>query len=161
MIFSAFLESIKFIGHMLPVSFLRIFLGYVYFQQGLARLENGWLDKPILSSRFSDALEMGQVAPFFVYLIEKIGYPYWFYLTFLLIGIEIATGISYLLGYVVRPMSILIAIVTAFQVLAISTHDLTLAKLLLVVHIFLAWIGAGRVLGFDYYFFKRYRGFWW
>jgi thiosulfate dehydrogenase [quinone] large subunit len=34
-------------------------------------------------------------------------------------------------------------------------------KTILAIHLILAWVGAGRCLGFDYYFFKRRRGFWW
>ena len=34
-------------------------------------------------------------------------------------------------------------------------------KTILAVHVMMAWVGAGRCLGFDYYFFKRRRGIWW
>jgi thiosulfate dehydrogenase (quinone) large subunit len=31
----------------------------------------------------------------------------------------------------------------------------------LVLFLILAWLGAGRCLGLDYFFYKRDRGMWW
>jgi thiosulfate dehydrogenase [quinone] large subunit len=36
-----------------------------------------------------------------------------------------------------------------------------LHKLHFVLFLVLAWLGAGRCLGLDYFFYKRDRGIWW
>ena len=85
----------------------------------------------------------------------------WQVLAFAFLGIQMAISVSYIVGYVVRPMALLAALFT-FQMLYLSpAGSQDLLKILLAVHIAFAWVGAGRCLGFDYYFFKRVRGFWW
>ena len=48
----AYFESLKYVGHLLPVSFLRIFLGYFYIEQAL----HDWKLHILGSSAISDLL---------------------------------------------------------------------------------------------------------
>ncbi len=160
--FAAFFESIKFVAHLLPVSFLRIFFGYVYLQQAIEHYDLGWLDKPALSLWLNQALLKAEIPPWYAWLIENAAIPYWQQTTFIIIGLEAAIGISYLVGYLVRPIALIGAGMMLAQFAFVPTLDqLVNYKILFVVHVFLAWIGAGRVLGFDYYFYKKQRGIWW
>ncbi|MFZ4405402.1 MAG: hypothetical protein ACOYOK_14985, partial [Pseudobdellovibrionaceae bacterium] len=85
----------------------------------------------------------------------------WQTAAFILLGLEFAIAVSYILGYVVRPMA-LIAVVLGLNLIFISdTKYEDLYKTFIALHIVFAWLGAGRCLGFDYYFFKRRRGLWW
>jgi thiosulfate dehydrogenase (quinone) large subunit len=158
---ASFFESIKFIGHLLPVSFLRIFLGYMYLEQGFNHIHLGWLDKPVLSSKLSEILLDESVTEWYRFLFEVIGIPHWLEVSFLIILLEIGIGISYLLGYLVRPMALIAASMVWFHMGISNPSQLMDLKIVLVVSIFLAWIGAGRVLGLDYYFYKKHRGIWW
>lgn len=159
--FVAFLESIKFIAHLLPVSFLRIFMGYLYLEQARQHILLGWLDKPILSTKLSSLLMSVDFSPVTRNFIELWLIPYWLEVSFIIIAIEIAIGVSYLFGYLVRPLALFGVLLVLGQMTVVADHELLHLKVLLVIHFFLAWIGAGRVLGFDYYFYKRDRGLWW
>lgn len=159
--FVAFLESIKFIAHLLPVSFLRIFMGYLYLEQARQHISLGWLDKPILSTKMSTLLTTADITPAARNLVELWIIPNWLEVSFIIIAIEIAIGISYLIGYLVRPLALMGLFLVLAQMSLPVMSELPYLKILLVIHFFLAWIGAGRVLGFDYYFYKRDRGLWW
>lgn len=158
---AAFFESTKFVAHLLPVSFMRIFLGYVYLQQALNHITLGWLDKPILSSKLSSILPSVEMGDWLRWVVENLAVPYWLEVSFVLIAFEFAIAISYLAGYLVRPIAVIAAILVWLQLPLAATGEVLLLKILLVLHIFLSWIGAGRVLGFDYYFYKKQRGLWW
>lgn len=158
---ASFFESVKFIAHLLPVSFLRIFLGYLYFEQAINHIRLGWLDKPILSVKVSQLLSSSNLGEWHRLALENIAIPYWLEASFLIILLELAIGISYLAGYLVRPMALFAACMLWFQLGIVEPSQIMDLKILLVVNIFLSWIGAGRVLGFDYYFYKKQRGIWW
>ena len=157
---AAFLESLRFIGHLLPVSFLRIFLGYVYLQKFGLFLDRYQKQIPLWPTQ--------HVAQKFLspetadYTFSSLGL--WLFQhqsnwAFFYIGCLLAIALSYLLGYLVRPMAYLAAFLVMMEMGWLESIDYS--KLLLSVHIFLGWIGAGRVLGVDYYFYKRERGLWW
>ncbi|MFZ3231300.1 MAG: hypothetical protein WA160_13915 [Pseudobdellovibrio sp.] len=157
----SYFESIKYVGHLLPVSFLRIFLGYFYVDLALS----GWKEYLIAGSSASElfiqALNKPMMPSWYRILLSEQLIPHWNIVAFVLIGMQVAIGISYILGYVVRPVSI-IAIFLCLNYLTISSSDKeTFYKLMIACHILLAWVGAGRCLGLDYYFYKRRRGMWW
>jgi thiosulfate dehydrogenase (quinone) large subunit len=157
----AFFESVKYIGHLIPISFLRIFLGYVYFGQALKHFNTDFLWKPRLASTLTEIVNTVSISSWSKWQIENWMIPYWQGFAFSLTGIEFAIAISYLLGYVVRPIA-LIAVLLSFAQLsfAMPGEEIPL-RLLVAIHLTLAWVGAGRCLGIDYYFYKRRRGIWW
>ena len=159
--FQAYFESIKYVGHLLPISFLRIFLGYFYIDLALKDWKFYNLGSGGLADLFVEALNKANIPAWYrIFLSEQI-IPHWQIYAFILIGLQFAVGISYVIGYVVRPVSIL-AILVCLNYLALSKVDQEIFfKLLISCHILLAWVGAGRCLGIDYYFFKRRRGVWW
>lgn len=159
--FAAFFESIKYVGHLVPIAFLRIFLGYLYLQSFILRFHSDFLTRPRLASEVAEVLPTLQVANWYKNFLEIIFIPHWQSFAVIVVGLELAIALSYLLGYVVRPLAVIAAMMALQQLVVFgSTHGQE-ARLLLAVHLLLAWIGAGRCLGFDYYFFKRQRGLWW
>jgi len=158
---ASFFESTKFIAHLLPVSFLRVFLGYLYLEQAFNHVKLGWLDKPILSLKVTQILANNSLSEWNRIILESVAVPYWLEVAFVIILLELAVGISYLIGYLVRPMALFAAAMLWLQIGISEPGDIMNLKIMLVVNIFLAWIGAGRVLGFDYYFYKKHRGIWW
>lgn len=159
--FAAFFESVKYVGHLLPVSFLRIFLGYAYLQTALVKFNSDFLNRPRLAAEIAEILPALQAPLWYKNAIETLLIPHWQGFAFIVVGLEFAVAISYLLGYVVRPMAFIAALMALNQlVVAGSGHD-EIYRLLLATHLLMAWVGAGRCLGFDYYFFKRRRGIWW
>lgn len=157
----SFFESVKYVGHLIPLAFLRIFLGYLYFGSALAKFQGDFLNRPRLAAELTEALSTLQSPIWYKGWVENFVIPHWQPFAFVYVGIEFAIAFSYIFGYVVRPVA-LVAAVLAFNQLAFTMPgDEPFYRTLVAVHFTLAWVGAGRCLGVDYYFFKRRRGLWW
>lgn len=157
----SFFESVKYVGHLIPIAFLRVFLGYYYFQQAIIKYKGDFLDRPRLAAQVAEALPTLQIPFWYKTIVENLFIPNWQVIAFTVTGLEFAIAISYLLGYMVRPMALL-GVFLSFNMLMISGPQYEdFYRTLLALHFAMAWVGAGRCLGFDYYFFKRRRGIWW
>ncbi len=157
----SFFESIKYVGHLIPVSFLRIFVGYYYFGIALTKFKGEFLSTPAFAAEIAERLPTLHLPQWYKTIFEVFVIPHWETSAFVLLGLEFAIAISYLLGYVTRPMA-LIGLVLSLNLLIVSASaQADLYRTLVAIHLMMAWIGAGRCLGIDYYFFKRQRGFWW
>lgn len=157
----AFLESIKYTGHLLPVVFLRVFLGYYFLLQALAKFHGDFMIRPRLAEMISEFLPMSTAPEWYKLMVTAWFVPHWQTLAFLVTGLEFVIAISYLFGYVVRPVAIMAALY-GLQMHYISSNGYDQLQITFVgIHLTLAWIGAGRCVGVDYYFYKRRRGIWW
>jgi len=159
--FLSFVESIKYVGHLLPISFLRIFLGLVYLQEMLKQYRGDFLLRPRLADLIVEHLPTSQAPLWFKFVLNSQFIPHWQTYSILIWGLHLMVGVSYLLGYLVRPTALL-ATLLSFVMMSISgPHQEEYFKTLIAIHLILAWVGAGRCLGVDYYFYKRRRGVWW
>lgn len=157
----AFFESVKYVGHLIPVAFLRVFLGYYYLQSALLKFHGDFLLRPKLAAQIAEVLP-GLQAPFwYKSLVERWVVQHWQGFAFVILGIEFALAISYLLGYVVRPVALLGVLLSINMLILAGSANEDLYRCFLAMHLALAWVGAGRCLGIDYYFYKRRRGIWW
>lgn len=158
----AFVESIKYVGHLLPISFLRIFLGYFYFNQALARIRGDFLTHAYLAEDIRGYLPRSPAPDWYKGALETVVIPNWHYFAVSITALQLAIGFSYIIGYMVRPFSI-IAIAMSFALLFATGPGPSEAQtmFIIVLHFTLGWMGAGRCLGIDYYFYKRRRGVWW
>ena len=157
----AYFESIKYVGHLLPMSFLRIFLGYFYLDLVFKDWKQLILRVGGYSDIFVEALNKAQIPAWYRMLLSEQIIPHWQIYAFVIIGLQLVVGVSYIIGYVVRPVSILAILLCLNYLMIYSVDREMFFKLLISCHIMLAWVGAGRCLGLDYYFFKRRRGLWW
>lgn len=159
--FVAFFESIKYVGHLFPIALLRFFMGSFYLQLAVTKFNGDYLVRPRLAAQIADVLPVAHVPTWYRHLIEVAVIPNWQTFAFIITGLEFTIAISYLLGYVVRPVAFLAAFLSLnMMILSGASHE-DLYRTFIVIHLTLAWLGAGRCLGFDYYFFKRRRGLWW
>jgi thiosulfate dehydrogenase (quinone) large subunit len=159
--FVAFFESVKYVGHLLPISFLRVFLGYYYLQTAMTRFKGDYLTRPRLAAQIGEALPHMHVPEWFRLFLENMVIPQWQIFAFILLGIEFAIAISYIFGYVVRPMALVGMALSFYGLILSNPLNEDLFKTFIAIHFVMAWVGAGRCLGVDYYFFKRRRGIWW
>ncbi len=113
------------------------------------------------SDVFVEALNKNHIPSWFRLLLSEQIIPYWQTVAFVIIGFQLVVAISYIIGYVVRPVSILAILLCIVYLMIFSTEQEIFFKLLIASHLVLAWVGAGRCLGLDYYFYKRRRGVWW
>jgi thiosulfate dehydrogenase [quinone] large subunit len=158
----AFVESIKYVGHLLPLAFLRVFIGYFYLNETLIRLHTGFLEQAYLAEDVRSYLPHSSAPEWYRAFLENILIPNWQIFAYAIVIMQIFVGLSYVIGYLVRPASIIGIFLCLNMMWAISSHPAALQNtFLLVLHITLGWMGAGRCLGFDYFFYKRRRGIWW
>ncbi len=159
--FVAFFESVKYVGHLLPISFLRIFLGYYYLEQALLRFRGDYLSRPRLAEQIADVLPSLHTSGWYRHFLEVMVIPNWQIFAFFILGLEFAIAVSYILGYVVRPVALVGVFLSLNMLILSGPQSADLFKTFIAIHFIMAWVGAGRCLGFDYYFFKRRRGIWW
>lgn len=158
---TAFLESIKHTGHLFPIAFLRIFMGYYYLQEALSKYAGDFLTQPILAEKMNESIRGSSAPAILLSFFESIGIPYWQFFAHLLTSLEFGLGICLLVGYLVRPASILAILLNLCLIWLNPPQMALLFKTFIAINITLGWLGAGRCIGFDYYFYKRMRGIWW
>ena len=159
--FAAFLDSVRYVGHLIPIAFLRIFLGYWYFLQALQKYHSDFLYRPRFASAIAESLPNLTLPLWYKSIVEMLIIQHWQSFAFVFLAIEFAIGISYLIGYVVRPIA-LIALLLSLNMLFLAPPEQSdFWRIIVATHFVLAWVGAGRCLGIDYYFYKRIRGLWW
>lgn len=158
---AAFLESFKYTGHLFPVAFLRVYMGYFYFTAALAKYQGDYLSSDQLVALVNEGLAFSTAPHWFQQFLSGPVITYSQTFSYLIITVQFMLGISYLFGYLVRPFSAL-AIVSSVIALALTSPQLILMeKTFIAINVLFCWIGAGRCLGFDYYFYKKMRGIFW
>ncbi len=157
----AFFESLKYVGHLLPLSFLRLYLGYYFISRAVERFDGDFLLQPRLASAINTWLPQSNAPDWYRSLVQTVVLPQWQIFSYTITYAELLIGISFLIGFAVRPMAIL-GMFLMINFIYISSPDVAdLYKVLLVTFLAMAWLGAGRCFGLDYFFFKRHRGIWW
>lgn len=157
----AFLESVKYVGHMFPVALIRFILGYHYISMVITRVQSGYLKHAYISESLNLSDAQGATPGIYFEIFKGLVQSQWLMMTYILLGIELVVGISYLLGFGVRIASLLGMLLSlhiySFFSLATSPGQIYLFY----IHLLFCLVGAGRCLGVDYYFFKSRRGLLW
>lgn len=60
-----------------------------------------------------------------------------------------------------ESLAIIAALFSWHFVYTTSPAEVTMHQVFIAVNLTLCWLGGGRCLGIDYFFFKRNRGIWW
>ena len=158
----AFVESVKYVGHLFPIAFLRIFLGYYYVNQAILAKSTGFLERAYLAEDIRAFWPRSTAPDWYRSVLETFVIPNWQPFAYALVGAQILIGVSYLVGYMVRPFAILGLFLTFNSMLAFGPQGgESHLPFLLMMHLTLGWLGAGRCFGIDYFFYKRRRGIWW
>ena len=157
----AFFESIKYVGHLFPISFFRIYLGYFYLMRALDAYHSGFLEQAYLAEDIRSFIPKSPAPEWYKLFLDVVVIQRWQFFAMFIIGSQLFIAVSYFLGYLVRPAALLGLFLTLNFSLALSSQQTELTGFLLLFHVILGWLGAGRCLGFDYFFYKRRRGLWW
>ncbi len=168
----AFIESFKYVGHLIPIACLRIFLGGYYLKHSIAAFQSDFLTKAYLAEDVRNHLPLSTAPEWFRWFLENAVIPNWQVFAISVALSQAFIGVSYILGYLVRPAAIIGVVLSMFLIGAIGVGTvngagnlagiaLQATTFMVVLHLVLGWIGAGRCLGFDYFFYKRHRGLWW
>ncbi|MCB0392962.1 MAG: DoxX family membrane protein, partial [Bdellovibrionales bacterium] len=157
----AFFESVKYTGHLIPIAFLRVYMGYYYLTAGLAKYQGEFLNSPSIRDFITEGLAFSTAPHWYQEFLSGIVVDNWQICSWLVAVLQILIGVSFLTGYLVRPFSI-VAMISSLVVMSLATAEFQLLeKTFLSINFMLCWIGAGRCLGLDYYFYKRMRGILW
>lgn len=158
---TSFLESIKYVGHLWPVTLLRIYMGYYFVKSAFGRMELGYLDHAYISEKLSLYEMNSLLATSYFNFLKFIVTEYWYLTSYVLIGMELLIGISFILGLGVRIGSLL-GMFLAFNMMWFFDFSNQSAQLfILVIHALFFLLGAGRCLGIDFHFYKSRRGLLW
>lgn len=159
--FYSFLESFKYVGHLFPLVILRVYMGVWFLDQALEKYRGDFLSQPRLAALITDNLPAAQVPDWYRSFMDSVVVPHWQIFAYTQTYFEFLIGVGLILGFLVRPIS-LAGFILALQALALSLPEQAdFHRLHVIVFLTLAWLGAGRCLGMDYYFFKRQRGWLW
>ncbi len=159
--FVSYLESLKYTGHLFPIALLRVYLGYTYLERALERLNGDYLIQPHLAGMISEWLPRSTAPMWYKSALDSLVVPNWQVFAYTITYTEFLIGLSFLIGFFVRPTAILGALLALNFIYNSPPLLVDFHKLHMILFILLAWIGAGRCMGLDYFFFKRRRGFSW
>ncbi|MBE8162746.1 MAG: DoxX family membrane protein [Bdellovibrionaceae bacterium] len=159
--FYSFLESIKFTAHIFPLAIFRIGIGFYFLNQSMDKLNTNYLVTPRLARDLSELLSSSQASVNFKYFISEAVIPSWQFFAYLLFFLQLFIGFSFISGFLVRISSILGVVLCTFYLLIEVSSITPFFQILLLSFISMGFIGAGRCLGMDYFFYKRYNGWLW
>ncbi len=157
---ASFLESIKYVGHMYPVAFVRIILGYQSISTVLTRINSGYLEHPYISERLNLSMA-GESSGLYFEIFKSLIQSQWLAMTYVLLLFETIIGVSYILGFGVRIASLLGMLLSLHIYFFFEFQSSPGQIFLFYIHLLFLMLGAGRCLGLDYYFFKSRRGLLW
>ncbi len=156
---SAFFESIKYVGHQFPIAFLRIYLGYYWFHRALAEYQDGLFTSQIFADNLQ-ATEFLQTMPqWYQWLATHVFFPYWPFVSQVVLILSILVGLSLILGFFVRFFATIGVFICLHFIWYGYEEQLYAVFFAILITLIIA--GAGRCVGLDYYFYKRNRGLWW
>lgn len=157
----AFFESVKYVGHMLPVVVLRIYLGWWFLAAGMAKNESDYLFQPKLAAAITENMPLVNAPDWYRQILDGVIVPHWQIFAYSLMYFEFLIGMLLLIGFLARPMALLAAIVAWGYLFMTGPEQWPLYRMVITMSLVLAWVGAGRCLGLDYFFYKRHRGLLW
>lgn len=159
--FTAFFQSIKYVGHIVPVALFRIYIGYLLLIQAMARTSSGFLEQPRLAGMVTEFLPLSAAPEWYKTFAETVIIDQWQICAWVIVFIEWVVAVSYIAGFFVRPASLLGLILALNMVFLVDPREAETYRILIGLFLCMGWIGAGRCFGLDYFFFKRTRGIWW
>lgn len=159
--FVTFFDSARYVGHAYPVAFFRIYIGYIFLQMGLEHLNGEFLQTPHLASMIQQHLPASNAPLWLHQFLADFVVNHWQVFSYTVTYLEILIGVSFILGFLIRPITLLALLLCSQMLFITDVSTANLYGVYIMVFLMLAWIGAGRCLGMDYYFFKRHRGIWW
>ena len=145
---------------MWPLALVRIFIGFQFLVEVYERIQTGYLQHPYLSERLLLSDNPDNYGYYFS-IFKNIIQSQWYAMTYVLLIVETIIGVSYILGFGVRLVSLLGILLSLHVYLFFDFAGSPGQIYLFYIHLLFCALGAGRCLGLDYYFFKSRRGLLW
>ena len=159
----SFLESIKYVGYTFPLSFFRIYLGYLFFKKAMSKTHDGYLSYLDMMTNISERVFMDPDPNWYEKFLTQvvISEANWKLFAYITTYCEFMIGLSFLIGFLVRPISVLGMLLSLHYIWAQGPFGSEIYQLFFALFVVTLWMGAGRSLGLDYFFYKRHRGWLW
>ena len=157
----AYIESFKYVGHLWPVTILRFIMSWQYFRMASAHLHSSYLQHPYLSEQLRLKMESLGGINSYLHFWEIFIQENWLIMSYIVVVSELLVGASYLLGYLVRPVALWASFLSLHLFWLVETQNDFSQLFAFFIHITFFFMGAGRCLGIDYYFYKSRRGLLW
>lgn len=157
----SFFDSIRYVGHLYPIALMRIYLGYYFLASALDRVHGEFLRQPRLAAIIMESMPQSDLPQWYAHFLQQLVVPNWQIFAYFITYCEFIVGISFLIGFLVRPSALLGIVLMINYIYAGRELVSSVQQTFLALFIVMFWIGAGRCLGVDYYFYKRQRGLWW
>ena len=158
----AFLESTKYVNYLLPMALLRIYLGCIFFFDALDKIQGDYLKATHLPIEIAEQISnQGPLSWYRELFFGATQYSAWPICSHLIVYCGFLIGLSFWLGFLVRPMSILGLLLCLHNIAISSPIAAELHQAYFIIFLITLWSGAGRSLGMDYFFYKRQRGWLW
>ena len=159
--FSAFFESFRYVSHLIPLAFMRVYMGYYFFEQGLLNAKGEFLLQPRLAAQISEWLPQSSAPLWYKSFVGEYVVEHWRVFAYSITYFEFLIAVSFILGFFVRPVAILGMFLCLNFIYNSNPITVDLHRTMFALFFVMLWAGAGRCFGFDYFFFKRHRGIWW
>ena len=148
-------------GHLWPIALLRIYVGAFFLEAGIKRVQEGVLQNPILQSTMQKWIVDHPHNQRYLELFQNWLISHWQFTSQVVVVAQIVVGVSFIIGLFVRPAALLAILLSLNFMAAVGSEAVSFNKIFVVLNLVLFLVAAGRCFGFDYYFYKRVRGFWW
>lgn len=125
------------------------------------KYHSNYLTEPILLETLYKWMSHGIENQGYLTFLQNVVLPHHQLFSYLVVLGEVAVGLSFIFGFLVRPASLGAMIMNINFLLAAGLEAKTVNSLMIAINLVLFFTAAGRCFGFDYYFYKKYRGIWW
>jgi len=158
-----YLYSFGYSGLMFPVAFFRIYIGYVFLTSSFDKINSDYLIHPLISAKIIEWLPYSAAPEWLKSWLELEVLPNesWKILAYSFTYFEFFIGVSFIFGLLVRPAAVMGMLLMSVYMLIFGLELILYYKILFFVFLMLFWLGAGRCIGLDYFFYKKYRGYLW
>src|SRR5262245_55514884 len=134
----AYLESIKYVGHLFPLAVLRLYLGWTFLVTAWMRYQGDYLSQPRIVSAITEYGPASQAPEWYMNFLDQVVVPHWQIFAYCVVYFGFLVGISFIFGFFVRPVAIVAALLTLNFVFNSSPEAAELHKLHFVLFLILA-----------------------
>ncbi len=157
----SFFESFKYVGHLVPIAALRIYLGVYCIYEFSSIYNEGILPIDQLKETiYKNLSPQESLGGYQKWLIESV-IDHWQFVAYFTLITILLIGISFTAGFMVRIFSLIAVFISSNILMLCSLDEIMLHQILIAVNLTFCWVGAGRCVGIDYFFYKKNRGLFW
>ena len=110
--FVAYLESVKYVGHLFPIALLRIYLGWSFLTTAWQRYQGDYLSQPRIAATITEWAPTSSAPDWYKDFLDRVVVPNWQLFAYCIVYFGFLVGISFILGFFVRPVALIAAFVT-------------------------------------------------